>query len=398
MDPAFPVLGWLLAAPCLLSSTSCGRDALLKGANETPRPDAALGSDAALVRHDDAASPKGDVLWTSCVPPPASSCVRGPLQPASLAVLTGIGSVFDIVPLGERLIAGGLVNRPLEETPQGRFIIIELATGALSSRDLPDSIPGSMWSTGPALVYRPGIPRAIPEGWDFSYDELVRWDLDTNQEIEIEQPAGWTVAPYGFLATNARGEIFCEICRRGSASCGIAMWNPCTRTSSLMAESFLVTSMGADASTLYWTGRESSGPLIVSSMPIAGGPASVVRVSTYEVGDLGPPWWVGMDDSSLYYVAGPDQATRIAAMPKTGGSGHTVVPDAYPLFDLRFDDANIYWGDNSDPSALRRTPKDGGQTDILWSAPNRWIQDIAVDDCNVYWMVANPFEVFYLAR
>lgn len=369
-----PAQAWVVTvlAFWLSLAAGCGRSTLL--------------GDGTAAGQLDAATTEWDTTTISCVAELPASCVPGPREPASLALLHDLGDAFGIVPFGDRVIAGGSVDPPIDEPPRGRFVIIDAATGALTSRDLQGRIPAALWSAGPALVYLTAIPN----------DTLVRWDLDTGQEVELSLPAGATVTPWGSVAVNAKGQVFWRSSSRNNRN-SIAMWEPCTGTSSLMAEAFLITSIGADSTTLYWTGKDGLGPVTVSFMPIAGGLVSSVAVSTYEVGDLGLPRWVGVDDTSFYYTAGV-QTPRIGAMPKTGGSSRTVVSDARPLLELRFDDANIYWVDESAPGALRRSPKNGGQTDILWSSPQRRIRDIAVDGCNVYWVVANPFEVFYRTR
>jgi hypothetical protein len=112
----------------------------------------------------------------------------------------------------------------------------------------------------------------------------------------------------------------------------------------------------------------------------------------------GPRTLIGIDDKALYYLSYGDPAAGILAMPKSGGDGHTVVSDAQPIIGPYFDDTSLYWVDQADGAAVRRAPKVGGPTEILWSASGRWIQELTVDDCNVYWVADDPFEVFYRAK
>ena len=59
---------------------------------------------------------------------------------------------------------------------------------------------------------------------------------------------------------------------------------------------------------------------------------------------------------------------------------------------------HVDWTGFEEQETLRRTPKRGGPTESLWSVPIRWIQAVAVDACNVYWVAANPYEVFFRAK
>jgi hypothetical protein len=89
------------------------------------------------------------------------------------------------------------------------------------------------------------------------------------------------------------------------------------------------------------------------------------------------------------------------AMPKDGGESQTVVPEAKPLmFSSRsIDDSHVYWTEQSDQATIRRIPKTGsGDSEIFWSADSRWVADIAVDACNVYWTAYNPTEILVRAQ
>jgi len=230
--------------------------------------------------------------------------------------------------------------------------------------------------------------------WQVTYDKIIRWDLETDQALELPEPDGMTLYR-PLLATNDKGEIFWS----GSANFtdGIAMWNPCTRASSLMIDSLIVNALFADTSTAYWLGdrpRSSSPGYGIFSLPIGGGPVSQIKVS--DKGVVPDNLW--LDDSGFYYTWDQDPAAGISVTPKTGGTGHTVIPNVTLGVGLVLDETSIYWSDDSDNSRLRRTAKSGGQTEILWSGSNRWLQAIAVDDCNVYWVADDPFELFYRAK
>jgi hypothetical protein len=322
------------------------------------------------------------------------SCVPGPKAATRLALFDDLGTVFDILSFGDRVIVNGVLAGTNGEQPRGRFEIVSIASRTLTRRDVQDGVPGlDMKAAGPAVVHRLGSSTKTADGtWRVGYDKIIRWDLETDQALELPQPGG--MLPYlPHLATNDQGEIFWD----GYAynSDGIAMWNPCTRASSLMMDSLIVNALFADTSTVYWSGYgpDPSSDEGISSLPISGG--SVSRIHVFNTGAPDNLW---LDDSSLYYAWHEDRAAGVWVMPKAGGPGHTVIPNATVSVGLVFDETSIYWSDDSDNSRLRRTAKSGGPTEILWSGANRWLQAIAVDDCNVYWIVNDPFELFYRAK
>jgi len=324
-----------------------------------------------------------------------SACIPGPPQPISLATLDDLGGVFGIVAFGDRLVVGGLIDRPIDDPQAGRFDLLSLTGGAITRRDVPGGIPVGALLAGTAVVYRLGTPEAIPGGWQFNYDHVIRWDLPTDQTLELGLPPGRATDPLASLAANPQGQIFWNV--KGDSDDGIAMWDPATGESTLAVEASRILGVLDDASNLYWPGYDESYRGIISSRAISGGPVALLYVAPSPIPD-GEATPIGIDEISLYYTLYADSAGGILAVPKTGGAGHTIVPNAQPSLALSFDRTHIYWVDQSDGSTLRRTPKTGGPTEMLWSGPNRWIQTITVDDCNVYWVAANPFEVFYRGR
>lgn|GEM_PF-6539669 len=312
-------------------------------------------------------------------------------------MLDDAGSVFDVVPHGDRLFAGILLDAPIEEVPRGRIITIAVGSGVRSNRDLADGVPGQLQVAGSAVVYQLGVPRMIANAWwDLYPEDVFRWDLQTGAIDMLEQPAGYAIEAYAAVASNANGQVFWNLV--GQQQSALAMWDPCTSQTSVIVEDHHIDGVQADSSRVYWNGWDTAMHDTLSSMAIGGGPVQRLYVSR-SVGGDSARLWMGMDDESLYYTTFNDRAAGICSMPKTGGSGHTVVADADPDWDgLRIDDAHVYWIDWSQTHTVHRAPKSGGPTEILWSDPDRSIQAVALDDCNVYWVVTNPFEIFYRAK
>jgi hypothetical protein len=357
---------------------------------ETPRPDDARVADLPL----DVADVRVGRDFAAAEARPVS-CVSGPSEPASLAVLDGLGSVLGIVSFGDRLTVGGVVNQAIDLTPRGRVVSISVRDGHMTSDDLDDGIPKDIHAAGPALVYTPGAPQALPGGWRFNYTRVVRSDGESNERLELAQPTGVTLADDSRLTTNAKGEIFWIA--TGSGESAIAGWDPATGTTSVRARTPSIVDVWADTANLYWKGADETGYVTLTSAPTTGGGKSTLYRSS-STSWTGTPDLVGIDDVDLYYVLSGKPEAGIMAMPKEGGIGRTAVANATPRLPLCLSDQHIYWAEDTDGNAIRRAAKDSGEAELVWSAPNRWIQAMTIDACNVYWVVANPFEVFYRAK
>jgi hypothetical protein len=400
MNPAMsPAATSLVLGVGLSLVVGCGRTDLFGTNVDADWPGATSGTrdavaiDLATAYRDGGARAESKPSVPSCAPKVPWSCVPGTKVGTSLALLDDLGTAFDILSFGDRVIVNGVLARTMDEGPQGRFEIVSVASRTVTRRDVQDGVPGlDMLAAGPAVVHRLGSSQRMADGtWQVTYDKIVRWDLETDLSIELPLPDGMSLYR-PLLAANDTGEIFWT--GFSNFRDGIAMWDPCTRASTLVLGDLMVEFLFADTSAVYWLGEgPSSSTDSISSLPIGGGPISQSRIS-----GRGTPDRMWMDDSGVYYTREWEPGPGISVMPKTGGAGHTVIPNVTLGVGLVFDDASIYWSDDSDNSTLRRTAKSGGPSEILWSSPNRWLQAIAVDDCNVYWVVSNPFELFYRAR
>jgi hypothetical protein len=375
----------------LYLSLGLGASSVLAGCGRTGM--VAPAGDSSPIAAD--AAPGSDRTPAGCAPAPVAACPPGPSVPASLGRLDDAGSVFDIAVHGDRLLAGMLVEAPIEERPRGRIATIAVPSGARGSREVPDGIPVHLQVAGGALIYQLEVAVPTTGAWRFDYDEVLRWDLTTDALAVLEPPAGYVNESYPMVASNASGQVFWNVV--GQQESALAMWDPCVGQTTVLVEDYQIDGVHADATTVFWDGRDAARHQTMSSMPIAGGPVQRIYVKQSPPGNSDRVW-VGIDGESLYYIIVNDSAAGILAMPKAGGEGHTVVAGADPWVRPQIDDVHVYWADWSEQNALRRAPKTGGATEVLWSEPQRWIQDLAIDECNIYWAVANPFEIFYQAK
>lgn len=336
-----------------------------------------------------------DTGAASCAPVATSPCLPGPSEPTSLGLLGDILNVYGLAPAGGQVF---VAVEPMEAF-QGRIVQISLGTREANVFDLPGAMPLEMQVQAGALFYAPSASDPASSS-GYVAPKVTRRDLQTGETRELQNPDGFSSPTLWPLTGNAKAEIFWGLSE--GERLAIAKWNPCTRETALLIEGQDVVSLFADASTLFWQAPKdgrASGRIAFWSMPITGGPVSLLL----EIAGMSwnGPGLLAIDDEDLYYLIDNDPIrSGILAMPKQGGESRTVIPDAWPLRmdSSTIDDTHIYWTGSEEQETLRRTPKRGGPTESLWSVPIRSIQAVAVDACNVYWVAANPFEVFFRAK
>jgi hypothetical protein len=106
------------------------------------------------------------------------------------------------------------------------------------------------------------------------------------------------------------------------------------------------------------------------------------------------PGLLGVDRDSLYYDFYRGYDSGILAVPLGGGAVATVVPNAARRSKVAISRSYLYWVDFEDPTLLLRAPKKGGPIETIWNQDQRHMDSLVVDECNLYWTVANPSELF----
>jgi hypothetical protein len=107
------------------------------------------------------------------------------------------------------------------------------------------------------------------------------------------------------------------------------------------------------------------------------------------------PGWdgpVAADDTRVYAAESPPTGQALLSVPKVGGTARVLVPSVHGFERAFASDAGyvywLQWNDNGHGSAVMRVPKRGGAAQTVvpdQSSPS----SIAVDDWNVYWLVAD---------
>jgi hypothetical protein len=140
---------------------------------------------------------------------------------------------------------------------------------------------------------------------------------------------------------------------------------------------FSTTLTAADAVALDATYAYFSAGPGIQSVPLAGGPASLVTP--------GDAFLVAVDDAAVYASQTPPTGEALVSAPKSGGAPTVLVPTVHAM-NLAIDDQYLYWvqwNDSGSNSSVMRVPKTGGAASVVVSgltAPS----NLAVDASHVY--------------
>jgi hypothetical protein len=319
-------------------------------------------------------------------------CTPEPQKPTSLGLLGGDLHGSGIALLGDRLFVGVEDRVSLD----GQIVGVSLSTGAITTFPLGSNIPVSLTARQDALFYAQGAVEAnsSSDGWAITYTRVARLDLQTGQVSLFDNPPDFVSPMVGTVVGNANGDIFWVVSDGWGPPSVLMGWDPSTGAAKTVLPAGQIVDVWTDPSTLYWRSVNEANHVVLLSMPIGGGPVSVLVEWLDPAVDV--PGLLGMDDEHLYYARFDDIPSGIMAMPKAGGEGKTIVPNVQPTIHA-MDDTHIYWVNNGEVP-LYRAPKNGGEVETVWDVPNRWVRDLAVDACNIYWTVLNPPELYTRAK
>lgn len=74
------------------------------------------------------------------------------------------------------------------------------------------------------------------------------------------------------------------------------------------------------------------------------------------------------------------------------------ISDYLPLH-VEVDGPYVHWWTVASQHVLLRASTGGGPAETLWSTDSgRFIQAMALDECNVYWLAADPSEIYFRAK
>jgi len=166
----------------------------------------------------------------------------------------------------------------------------------------------------------------------------------------------------------------------GTAPCPVRAGQP--RVLATSPSNLQIAAIAVDADTLYWGTYPSVAAGEIRSMPLAGGPSTLLAQNVV-VTEL------YLDGSTLYYVTSDRLGgSSLVAIPAAGGTAR-VIATAPGIRTIASDASSIYFGQGSSgagagPYQITRVDRAGsGVTPLVVLTGVLW--GFAVDDANVYW-------------
>jgi hypothetical protein len=328
------------------------------------------------------------------------ACVPAPAEATSLGRVPGyVGGPAVVSVSGQALVVG---NRPpweedLTLAPKENLLWRTSYPAEPGTTDsLPGYYAGPLLLVGDNLLYAQALvtPIAGDGGWSFDYPQPVSFDLRSKQVTKLPLVAGIGDPQVRYLVAGPDGEIF-GVVEDGWRDSALIRWAAKTHTASLI-EWGDVRSLRRVGNVIYWARRTYESPTVrfaFVSAPLTGAPVSVLYQWSGTLDD-DQPSLIGVDGDNLYLSYSSDYVSGFLAVPLGGGVAKTVVPNVHSSTPLAISGPYLYWVDLKDTTQLLRVRKQGGPVETIWSKSTRYVNSLVVDDCNVYWTVANPSELF----
>jgi len=175
----------------------------------------------------------------------------------------------------------------------------------------------------------------------------------------------------GSASTGSGGAGACAI-SCGAAACPVRDGQPRVLVTSPLNHQLMGLAVNAD--TLFWGTYPNQTPGEIRSMPLAGGPSTLL-VSNVIVSEL------YLDGSTLYYVTNDRTGNAsLLAIPVTGGTSRMVATGSRIAW-ITSDASGIYFAQGN--QIVRADPSGSGVAPVVSAAGTLW--GFAVDETNVYW-------------
>lgn len=313
----------------------------------------------------------------------APTCTPLSTTPATLATFTDQSpSPASFASFGTTLFVGVSFHPNGDQTPKGALLEVPVGSAAKLAADT--FISGRVHADARRLIFTKGVPIPTgPQSWGFDYPNVLVHDRSSGQVRTLRNSEGTYVAA-GDVAVTKKGDLY-WITRGATLGSWLHHWDGSAADPTVVASGENLQNLQADDDSIYYRAITPSNVTYFSARPGVN-PRELWQSSQAPVGA------VSAVDDKLVYLLVPlgHGAATLSVMPKTGGEPTVVPTPEWPLTigqDLIVDETHLYWASSD---AVLRMPKGGGAHEVFWEEPNRWVQGIRVDACNVYWTVVNP--------
>jgi hypothetical protein len=361
--------------------------AVLTGCGRTPLGD--LGADGGNAATD---TGHPDASGVEALRGP--SCERGPSEPTSLLV---IDNYFPVQGLAA---AQGLVFTIVESygaspAPFSHIATITAATREVTTTEIGDNFPLSLSAYSGGVLVAAGKVVVNGNAWSVSPTEVIRFVPSDHSWSLLTAPTQGSSSTIATLAGNDALQAFWASADRKTGEWLLERWDPSGQTTQLIRSPDPIWGLQASHSDVYWSGLDGAGRPEFMSVPASGGPTRVVWRAANNSGSDSVAI-VGHDDNDLYFIHTGNAGTPgIMAVSESGGAPRIVVPDVRPT-TFATDGAHVYWWTLDDQYTLFRSPTGGGPVESVYHG--RLLSAVALDECNIYWLLANPCEIYYRAK
>jgi hypothetical protein len=334
----------------------------------------------------------------------SAKCATAPTSARTVAQWDGGIHTTGLIVRGDTAFLGVFTEQnpadPSRSLPTGAIVAVSVSTGAKATFPLGAAIPSRIVAGPGAIFYIQGKVTQVSDGWRVDYTEVARLDLASGQVSVVASGAPGLYLSVDSLVATATGEVFWSKVLDANGRSSIERWDETTYAAQEVFTWGQSMPLLADQDHFYWSRLTSALYVDFLSMPMAGGTVSQIYQSTSPFPDS--PSLSAVDEQNIYYLFSRGASAGIWSMPKGGGEGHAVLPEAGPILfgSETIDDKYLYWVDQSDQYSLRRAPKTGGgSTEIFWTAGlGATISQLAIDDCSVYWTTGLPDRLLMRAR
>jgi hypothetical protein len=320
-------------------------------------------------------------------------CTPGPSQPASLI------AIDKYFPVEQLAAAGGLVFTIVESygdspAPIGHIASISVATSAMATTEVGEYFPLALTAYSGGVLVPAGKMVVTGNAWSVRPTQVIRFSPVDRSWSLLTDPSLESSSSINAVAGNENLRAFWIRSDRETGERLLERWEPSGVVTRLVTANSDMTGLQASNSTVYWRGVNADGYPAFQSVPVTGGDPMPVWQATSSASSESVAL-IGQDDGSLYFFYTSVGPAGIMAVSKADGVFRTVVPDSTPS-TFAMDATHVYWWTLNDQYTLFRASNDGGPTETLYHG--RLLSAVALDECNVYWLVANPCEIFYQAK
>jgi hypothetical protein len=149
-------------------------------------------------------------------------------------------------------------------------------------------------------------------------------------------------------------------------------------------QSAYASGLAVDTTSLYFL-FTNNGQQQLESIPVGGGPPTVLAAGWSFVNAESWPCIVDADDTSVYWAKQSTANGSVMSVPKGGGSQVTLAEGQGGVLCLAHDDTNVYWTNGDGLGGLVMSVPKGGGASVVIASSQVQPSGIVVDATYVYW-------------